>query len=352
MQISSEDHSSLIKLEEVEEENYIYGRALEISGNSEEGGKQKRKVIEKLLSSRTEIKEKKGSKNKVMEIDSEIFKTTIISKISDHERLSLEEAATYSLKKILENFDNYDVPVPLGIVEINGVKQYVMEYTSGDLLADRIRENKVGEEEFHTIANFLALIHANLGGKGIRRDSQKVIHERLKAVGLEDRVVENLSNNLLPIIKTIDNIIEVKNKDAHPRNWIMDEFGSIIALDLENDRLVPLTYDAANLLDQYSNLTNEEKDRVLVSYIRSFKEYTKAEIDLRGYRLAYLNSIIIRNLEAYNMLREQNREIMFNSIENSQKAIQRIKESYPEYYLDNERSYREINLSLAILKNF
>ena len=181
-----------------------------------------------------------------------------------------------------------------------------------------------------------------------------VINERLTSLGLKSETLDKIINNLDQVFGTIYNIKKVVNKDAHSRNWIIDEFGGIVAIDFEADRIVPITYDIANLIDQHGRMPIYEKDELFDKCLESFIKYG-GKIDNYNkdqYKLAYLNSVIIRTLEAYSMLRESDKDIMLDSIENSIKAIERIKTEYNEYYRLNEIKYNNLSEGIRELKIF
>ena len=182
----------------------------------------------------------------------------------------------------------------------------------------------------------------------------KVINERLTSLRLKSETLDKIINNLDQVFVTIYNIKKVVNKDAHSRNWIIDEFGGIVAIDFEADRIVPMTYDIANLIDQHGRMPIYEKDELFDRCLESFIEYGgKIEKSERGkYKLAYLNSVIIRTLEAYSMLIETDKGILDDSLTNSLKAIERIKIEYNEYYKLNEISYRDLTEGISELKIF
>lgn len=249
-------------------------------------------------------------------------------------------------------------------MDINGIKHYVVEYASGDLLADKIRETEETENpdeknrkinylftKMQEIADFMAFIHTNLVPQGEERNSIDTIRTKLIRGNIQKELVEDICVNLIPIVDSLEGIVRVQNKAAHPRNWIIDEFGGIIALDFERERIIPITEDTANLLDMCGRLSNKEKDKVLEVHIDSFREYSHSErLDMKKYHFAYLNSVILKALEVYPMLRRSDQKAMLDSIENSQRAIARIRFMYQEYYKKNSQSYEEIAIAIAKLK--
>ncbi len=328
---------------------YMYGKVLDILGYKESAKLQKIKAIDIVISKSEKPNEYSGSKNLILSFDNNILRGDVIAKVEPLEKILSEIETTENLRKITKDHEDKDVPIPIGAVEINGKTCYVMELASGELLADKIKDKKIPLEEFHSIADYLGLIHAKLTTNMEERYYIDTIKKRLDSTGLEPTEVNFICVNLMDIDHCINNIIKCYNKDAHPRNWKVDEFGGIIALDLEEGRLVPLTFDTANLISQY-HLDEETQDSISYKHFESFSKYSKIDINFNDYRLAYLNSVIIRTFEIYYQVKDQNKEVMVNSLNNAIRSIKLIEKDFNNYYKQRKNSYNGLAQALIKLK--
>jgi len=204
-----------------------------------------------------------------------------------------------------------------------------------------------------SVAGFMGLFHARLKlEEGSEREYVTTIGTRLEAANVSRDVVRRITENLGPAVRSLDSVVRVCNRDGHPGNWQIGDFGGILGVDLECDRVVPLTFDTANLVGQHDIVHGEDKYAVLREHLDCFRKYSdeRIDIDYNVYKLAYLNSIIIRTLEIYSQVRVSNREVMVASLGNAEEAIDRISKDFTDYYQENEREYRELDLCLGELK--
>jgi len=331
---------------------YMYGKVLEVLGFRESGRLQKVKAISLAMKKDDTLETRVDSKNPIIRFRNEFLDEDLIAKFASIQELAGEIRTTRRVREIIKDFANYDVPVPLGIVEISGRNCYVMEMASGDLLIDIIKGGKAKAEDFYAVADFMGLVHARLDpATKYERDAVENIKERLRSVHVPERLVKEVSFNLRQISDCLEPIERVYNKDGDPRNWKIDKFGGIVALDLEEGRIVPLTFDTANLLlGQHKNLGEKERDAVVRKHFDSFTRYSGKKININNYKLAYLNSIVIRTLEIYSQVRTKNREVMFDSLENAEIAIRKVEEVFPEYYKERKGSYKVLSDVLEELK--
>lgn len=330
---------------------YVYGKALEIIGYRESAEIQKIKAVQDRLKEGIPLEYLEGTKNKVgLFKDDVLLGDEVVAKSADLEKLKTEKRATEEVREAIKHFDNYDVPIPIGIVRHEGRFFYVMEQASGELLADRIREGKATEEEFYQIAHFMGLIHAKVTEVDGERDYRETIRTRLRDSGVPAITTQRIVNSLRPTISSLNSIERVPNRDGHPRNWLLDEFGGIVGLDLEMERLVPLTCDTANLVNQHKTLTEDQQDKILVEHLNSYTEHEDmlGELPLEEYRLAFLNSIIIRGLEIYSQVKD-NSEILSDSLANARDAIKKIERDFPRYYETNQTDYETLHKEIEVL---
>ncbi len=334
---------------------YMYGKVLDILGYKQSAVVQKFKAIDLAMKDNDGLNIVTGSKYPIIRFNNQVLQEEAIAKCEPIENLEAELRTTERVREITSETDEYDVPIPIGIKEIKGRQCYIMELVSGDLLSDRIQYGKVKVEDFCAVADFMGLIHAKLKPDKLEERSYiDTIRSRLNSVGIEKYLVSSVCFNLSQLDDSLIKIAKVYNKDAHPRNWKIDEFGGIIALDLEEGRVVPLTFDTTNLLDQYKCLGDEQRDYVAYQHFFSYTRNldSKLNFNLDEYKIAYLNSSIIRAFEIYTQVRDDNKEIMTASIENAQRSINRIKNNFSDYYNLKNKSYKRLYNALEELKKF
>jgi len=58
----------------------------------------------------------------------------------------------------------------------------------------------------------------------------------------------------------LGNVPAFIKKDAHPENWLIDDFGNLVMLDFENSRSVPAVLEVVQLLDDYPLFSANELD--------------------------------------------------------------------------------------------
>ncbi len=331
---------------------YLYGKALEIFGYVESGRVKKELAIRKELKTKETIKESR-TKNVNHKYNDDIFKVEIIGKQAPMENLVRELEATRKLREFIRDFEKYDTPLPIGIIKTRGEGVYYMEYVIGETLENVLKDIVIADKKqavnhLRRAAGFLGLIHAAIKPDSQQRNYKARIKRRLFIYNVNNDLVKRITDNLYPVINSLDGIDIVVNKDAHPGNWIIDEFGDIVSIDFELDGAIPITMDTAKLLSWYE-ISDEEKSIVLREHLRSFEKYSKRKPEKANYKFALLNSIIIRSLASYSSPR-QSREIISISLTNSLKAIEKIKEEFPAEYYPNESAYQELHAAINILR--
>lgn len=340
----NKDGKALIRLRNLAEEKqnnpeyvYLYGKALEIFGYRESGRAQKELAVRKIKALAKELEEQ-GTKNTILRLEHEVFRAEVIGKHAPLENLLREQEATKELRRILEQHEKYDVPVPIGIIDDN----YYMEYASGDTLEKRLDNAEI----LIDVADFLGLFHArfNLQNYETRpRIYEERIRDGLVFANIDVTLIARILYNIQPLTRSLQNIKLVYNKDAHLRNWIVDDFEDITAIDIEVDSLVPIVIDSANLLDLYDV---EDKRRILDQHLLGYEKYSGTKLDRNQYYFAYLNAVVIRALEIYPRVRNKLPGVKETFLNNALNAIDRIRQDFSVEYKREEIAYQ--NLSQAI----
>ncbi len=353
------DFKALDNLKLLSEENkdpkyqYIYGKGLEILGFYKSGLEQKVNAIKKIIS-KSDLEEISNSKNKVLLLKSGFFIDEVVAKEGGIKELKQEIDTTRILLKKLKDYPSYEVPVPIAIINGNNKNYYIMEQAEGEDFSELLKNKTATNKNFEDISKFLGVIHSIMNLEDIQnkeRNSKKIIYSRFVELGFLDNECKNLVNSLDPLIYSVKKLPYVWNKDAHPGNWRILNYNRIMSLDNEGGRAVPITYDEVNLTLKH-NLEDNIKEIVIKEHLSSYNKLknTKIKID-NNFRIAYLNSIIIRSLEVYPQLIES-KDFKTSKIviKNATKAIKSIKDNHKEYYVKSKQEYETINKTLDSLE--
>jgi len=334
---------------------YLYAKALEVFGEKEEAEKQKERAVVLKLGENPNLSLLSGSKNPVFRFEEPMLNAEVIAKAGSEESLKEEMAITRRAERLIADFDGLYVPAPIGIIEHNGRKYYIMEYASGELLSDSIKriENINGstekdkkrkdlEQRIIEISGFLGMLHAGLNTDFRPRDHVEAVGKKLKEKGIGPQQIKNICINLAQPVKSLDAMPLVYHKDAHPGNWYTDEFG-ITALDFEANGTVRAQIDMAKLLSRHRLFDYPTQARFLDSYRQAFMKYSKNQMRIpdRIFHLAYLNAGIITAFETYSSSVE-NQPIISDALLNAGEAVEIIRKEFPEYYETNRTAYENL----------
>ena len=155
---------------------------------------------------------------------------------------------------------SFKLPEPMFILPHEGKVVYVMKRARGSQLG-KAALSSAGRAEtlqaYDRAVRFLAYYHAWKLGKSPlvqftwRMNSQLVRNAlrfwRLAGFGVG--TVPSLFDQLLAVIP--HDFPAIPKKDAHPENWLVDESGNVVMLDLESVGRCPLLFELVQLLDDY-----------------------------------------------------------------------------------------------------
>jgi tetratricopeptide (TPR) repeat protein len=351
----NKDKSAISKIEALVRENpnnanfrYMYGKALEILGHSEQADKEKYYAVEKQFEKSKE-KILPGSKNKIILFEDGLLNDIIIAKAGVRSALDYEMKSTIDLNKIIKEYEDFQVPNPICLKEHNSEDYYVMEIVEGDLFSAKIIANESTLDNFYKAADFMGLFHSKIKASNPERDIQYTIIKRFSDLPINE--LQELNNNLSVLTYSLNGIQTVCNKDAHPRNW-MFEGDSLVAIDIEADRNIPITFDTANLTSQYLGLNNKDKTEILEAHLESYNRHSRSKIEMNSkYDVAFRNSIILRTLEIYSQVKDSNKEVKEASLNNSLEAISYLEKEHPFYFRRNKDTYQYLIKTLSNLSS-
>ena len=329
--------------------SYLVGRLYSMYGNKDISRKKKLEAAKKALES-SSVNKITGNKNSVFTIEDPLLGSEIIYKSQSSDGLAKEISMAEQIGSIISLRNDCSTVNPIGSIEFNNETYYVMEQASGNTLEQRIKLNDVSVNDFYMIADILGLLHARVKGDFVERDISKSIRERISRL-YPSSFVDPLMYSLEPALNSLEGIIRVYNKDAHSRNFKLDEMNRVIILDTEGERKSPIVFDDTNLLDQHLFLDYGQKREIIKKHWDSFNEHSDVKIiDYDRYELAYLNSSILRALEIYEQaVRINNNEIKDATMSNAIISLKIIEERFVEYYKKYEPNYNILSESLSHL---
>ena len=333
--------------------NFLLGSLLTATGK-EEGVEYKKRALAYALEDGLDLEKLIEGKSEVVVFRDKLLGNEVIAKVGKLEDLEEEVSTTRQIISAVKDRTDCTTTTPIEILSVKDKHYYFMEREEGESFDDKIISGKATARHYQRIAEILGLIHAKILPKHKERDSREIIEQRLLEFGVNPELVYSITNNLQPALLSLEGIVRVYNKDAHPRNWKFDEIGRVIIIDNEAGREVPIVFEDANLLDQHEGLSYKEKIEIAKRHWESFNQHRGEETikDHKKYELAYLNATIIRAFEVYTqVLRINRRNIATSTINSARVAIKIIQERFNEYYNEHKKNYAVLNDALTALNN-
>ena len=228
----------------------------------------------------------------VMEDPHGILSSSFVFKTTDGPSAARDREAVLAFAKFLSQRGtrDYRLPDPLAIIKQQGSSViYLMRRARGhDLGRAVIRAKIEGREppvnDFHRALRFLAAYHAwdsHLRGMTVSPVSPFVI-KYLTSLGIHK---DQLPSSTVELLLTIGRIPHTVKKDAHPENWLIDDYGNICMIDFESRKTLPILFEVAQLIEDYPLLpTNrdgwEARMRGCDHYLDQLTELLEPQIDL------------------------------------------------------------------------
>ena len=96
---------------------------------------------------------------------------------------------------------------------------------------------------------------------------------------------------------------QVLKKDAHPENWLIDDYGNICMIDFESSRKQPVIFEVVQLLDDHPLLDETEEGFVrrtafCKTYMNRLEELSHQDLQLSPDVL-YLSSTCSTSMDIY-----------------------------------------------------
>jgi hypothetical protein len=246
------------------------------------------------------------------------FGNFITFKESDErDSLRAEFEASKRLDQLIQKDARFKVAKPIAIISNEGKHYYISMYEDGSLLEDL--DDSKALEAFGNTATYLGIIHKSMRTATGVRDMQTLLSERLSEYS-DAQAANAILENWHILWKSCSGPL-VFDKDAHSRNWIISDRGSITAIDNVDKGLVPQTFDLAKLLERSAYFFRHpaEKQEIIDEYLSSY-----GLVDYPSFVQSYRDSV---PLMAINYL------------------IQRP--ATPVWNIFRENAVKQINLSLS-----
>jgi tetratricopeptide (TPR) repeat protein len=184
--------------------------------------------------------------------ESYVFKHTN-KKSATRDRQVITEFTVFLRQKGLRGFR---LPEPIAIIphDFDNVT-YVMRRARGHHLGRAvIQAKREGSEppikEFEQALSFLATYHA--WGLTILNPSPEQLNRFILNYIRDDLDLRlEIPVSTTNLAKQIDMCPRVLKKDAHPENWLVDDFGNICMIDFESSKTLPVLFEVVQLIDDY-----------------------------------------------------------------------------------------------------
>jgi len=333
------------------QERYLYGLAYKLAGREQKGETIQRQAIEQAIFQGELVPFGEKSRNPCfrLRLDS-FFLDEIIAKQGEKSALEKEEENCRTQARILKEYPNFDVPVPIGVLAVEDKHFYVMEFERGESLQKRIETSTCSQLDLEQIVTLTSILHANISldqAAQPEREYQKYITNGLERLKTSQDAIDAISQGLIPIVESLNAIAKVVGQDPHPRNIHFKEYGGIVILDREPGKTTTLTAETADLLDYTQGIPEQTKQHVAQRQFKEFSKFSRTKTDSDQYMLAYLNCRILRALERFVVI--EDREKAQGDIKNSLDALKVINDTFPNYYQTHHEEYSQLAKGLRML---
>ena len=226
-----------------------------------------------------------------------------------------------------------------------------MKRSLGTLLED-INET----ETYKRVASYLAYLHANVPhdvSKKGKLDIMSATTQRLRnqQLGLNEQLIEDITENYQPVYESIKQMPYGLNLDAHPGNWMILENGSLLALDKEDKGIVPIGFDIANLV-----MGRDDMLEIMETYWQSLNpsNHDPTRFQFDHFQLGCFNSLIYRAIAFLSAWSSSSRPSMQKkrswAADQALDGITRIRQNCSQYYTSNQDAYKNLKSSFEEIK--
>ncbi|MBI4150262.1 hypothetical protein HY488_02560 [Candidatus Woesearchaeota archaeon] len=321
----------------------LYAITLAMYGDHDQARQQLVSLLDTMERREQGFKQLGDSVNEVFEYQPNKFiKNVAVFKRGQKDAIHAEAKITAALEEMLRQRPQNKVPKVLIEVEKADKAYLLMERGHGKSL-EEIDKTDV----YLQAADFLAYFHAHIPHSLSAKGKVDIIHstrERLQNphLGLEEKIVNDIIKNFMPVYGAVREMPYGFNCDAHPGNWMHLEDGSLLALDKEDKGIVPVGFDIANL-----SMGRKDMDTIIEAYWKNFINYAKMENKDKDsqeqFRLQCFNSVIYRAIAFTAAWSSPTRPRMHTkrswALEHAMDTITKIRDRYETYYREHQQAY-------------
>lgn len=248
----------------------------------------------------------------VMEDPHRLLSESYVFKITDEQNAIRDRDAIVGFAAFLsgKGLRGLRLPEPLAIIpQSTGKVAYVMRRAKGHQLGRVvIRSRREGVEApvtaFTRSLTFLAAYHGWGGLATERSDSRRSIgtfvDQYLKeTMGLDPMQI--LPSSVRKTLHLLGGWATAVKKDAHPENWVIDDYKNICMIDFESGKKIPVLFEVVQLLEDYPLLEPSTsglglRESLTQIYLAELKKHTSENLDLieKNWKLVYLIFTILR----------------------------------------------------------
>lgn len=245
----------------------------------------------------------------VMEDSHRLLSESYVFKHTDEENATRDWEVISSFSSFLQQrgLRGFRLPEPLAVIpQPPDGAIYVMRRARGHHLGRSVIRAKREStnpplNEFERALNFLAAYHAwgLIGRTPVSISLAKFIEINVKeSLRLHSGFIPKAT---IDLALQLGSCPQVLKKDAHPENWLIDDYGNICMIDFESKRNQPAIFEVVQLLDDYPLLDETDESFVLrtafcKTYMDRLRELSHAELvlSLDAIPVIYAMFLILR----------------------------------------------------------
>lgn len=248
----------------------------------------------------------------IMEDPHRLLSESYVFKITNEQNAIRDRDAIIGFADFVNNkgLRGVRLPEPLAIIpQSAGKVAYVMRRAKGQQLGRVVirsrRENvDTPVTEFSRSLKFLAAYHSWGGvateGRESRRSIVTFVDEYLNdTLGPDSRQI--LPSIVRTTLHHLDCWATVVKKDAHPENWVVDDYKNICMIDFESGKKLPVLFEVVQLLEDYPLLDPSTsgldlRKSLTQIYLSELKKQSSANLDIieENWKFIYLLFTILR----------------------------------------------------------
>jgi tetratricopeptide (TPR) repeat protein len=239
------------------------------------------------------------SKTYVLSDPHRLLSTSLVLKPTRRQDAQREWTLTTELRSAFRDagLDHVRVPQPVGIIDRDEFCFYVMRRSAGRQLGALVLDAVAGRRpspvaEYARALEALAVFHAYTLSRATiganrqsewRRDVRRALERNLRAGGVEPEEVAAIGRLFADGLPR-DPLL-LPRRDAHPENWLVDERGRVVLLDVESSAPQAVVFEVVQLLDDYPLLTpdaagTEQRLRLTQRYLSALARATDLEVQV------------------------------------------------------------------------